>query len=124
GVGLTLGTRPSFDFPYYSVERVKGGGCGLIVNSLTVNERASAGQSSPYLEDNIPAFKVMADTVHEAGGTVFGEIWYWWGVTGSWQPLSPPAPSLGASVVQFSYGGHDFSTREMTRADIAGMAES
>src|SRR5438067_88698 len=71
GVGLTLGTRPSLDFPYYSVERVKGGGCGLIVNSLTVNERASAGQSSPYLEENIPAFTVMADTVHEAGGKIF-----------------------------------------------------
>ncbi len=124
GVGLTIGTRPSFDFPYYSVERVKGGGCGLVVNSLTVTDRGSAFQSSPYFEDNVPAFRVMADKVHEAGAKVFGEVWYWWGMTGVWQPLSPPAPAFGASVVQYQYGGSSHSTREMDKDEIRRMVDA
>src|ERR1700757_592599 len=75
GVGLTVGTQPSSDFPAYSAERVRNGGCGLVINSLTVQNRGTAFQASPYPDANIPAFTAMADAVHDAGGKIFGEIW-------------------------------------------------
>ncbi len=124
GVGLTVGTKPSNEFPAYSVERVRGGGCGLVVNSLTVHDRGSAFQASPYSEENVPAFRAMADAVHQAGGKVFGEIWYWWGVSGWWQPLSPPAPALAASSAQYEWAGHYHSTHEMGKDEIGIMVNA
>ncbi|MBO0729682.1 MAG: FAD-dependent oxidoreductase [Acidimicrobiaceae bacterium] len=124
GVGLTVGTRPSFDFPYYSAERVKGGGCGLVVNSLTVHDRGTAFQATPYREESVPAFSAMAESVHDAGGKIFGEIWYHWMVTGWWQPLSPPAPSLTPSNVQYQYAGLYMSTHEMSKDEIRAMVDA
>lgn len=124
GVGLTVGTKPSFDFPYYSAERVRDGGCGLVVNSLTVHCRGTHFQASPFLEENTAAFAAMADSVHDAGGKLFGEIWYHWMVTGWWQPLSPPAPSFAPSTVQYQYAGMYMSTHEMTKSEIRSMVDA
>ncbi len=124
GVGLTVGSRPSFDFPYYSAERVKGGGCGLVVNSLTVHDRGTAFQATPYREESVPAFTAMAEAVHDAGGKIFGEIWYHWMVTGWWQPLSPPAPSLTPSTVQYQYAGLYMSTHEMSKDEIRALVKA
>ena len=123
GVGLAVSTKPASDFPFYSAERVKGG-CGLVINSLCVTERGTAYQSSAYPEENIPSFRALSDAIHDAGGKIFGEIWYWWGVTGQWRPLSPPAPSLGASVSQFHYGRQGFSTHKMGRDEINRLTEA
>lgn len=124
GVGLTVGTKPSLDFPFYSAERVRDGGCGLVINSLAVHPRGSNFQASPYPEENIPAFRAMADVIHEAGGKVFGEIWYHWMTVGWWQPLSPPAPSLAPSNVQYDYAGLYMSTHEMSRDEIRGIVDA
>jgi len=121
GVGLALATKPARDFPFYSAARVQGGGCGLVINSLTVTERGAAIQSSPYPEENVPSFRAMANAVHDAGGKIFGEIWYWWGVSGQWQPLSPPAPALGPSASQYSDGRNVHSTHQMTHDEIKFM---
>jgi 2,4-dienoyl-CoA reductase-like NADH-dependent reductase (Old Yellow Enzyme family) len=124
GVGLSVGPSPSFDFPYYSAERVKGGGCGLVVNSLTVHTRGTAFQSTPHAPDTIASFRAMSEAVHDAGGKIFGELWYHWMVTGWWQPLSPPAPSLTPSTSQYRYGGLYMSTHEMSKDEIRAMVDA
>jgi 2,4-dienoyl-CoA reductase-like NADH-dependent reductase (Old Yellow Enzyme family)/thioredoxin reductase len=120
GVGLAAATKPALDFPFYSAARVKGG-CGLVINSLTVTERGTAFQSSAYPEANIPSFKALSTAVHNSGGKIFGEIWYWWGVTGQWRPLSPAAPSLGASPVQFRYGQTSHTSHPVDKDEIRRM---
>lgn len=121
GTALTFGTKPSGDFCHYNAERVKGGGCGLVISSLVVHDRGVIYQPSAYPEENIPALRAMADAVHAAGGKLFGQLWYWWGTLGQWQPLSPPAPSLGASAVQTAWYEKGLSTHEMSRQEIAAM---
>lgn len=121
GVALSVGTKPSTDFVAYSRARVEGGGCGLVVNSLTVHDRGSVGRACPYPEENVPAFAAMADAIHAAGGKIFGELLYWWGVGGFWQPLSPPAPALAPSAVPFEFTTVTRSTSEMDTHTIRGM---
>lgn len=121
GTALTVGTQPSQDFSYYNVERVKNDGCGLVIASLVVHDRGVIYQPSPYPEENIPSFRAMADAVHEAGGKIFGQLWYWWGTLGQWQPLSPPAPSLAASAVQTAWYEKALSTHEMSHAEIKAI---
>jgi 2,4-dienoyl-CoA reductase-like NADH-dependent reductase (Old Yellow Enzyme family) len=63
----------------------------------------------------------MADAIHAAGGKIFGQLWYWWGTYGQWQPLSPPAPSLGASAIQTAWAEKSISTHEMSKDEIRAM---
>ena len=107
GSSLSAGTKPSNDLVAYSVERVKGGGCGLVIVALVAHERGRTRQPSPHPKENLAAFRVLADAIHAAGGKIFGEIFYWWGGFGQWQPLSPPAPSMGPSTRQFGYSRQD-----------------
>jgi 2,4-dienoyl-CoA reductase-like NADH-dependent reductase (Old Yellow Enzyme family)/thioredoxin reductase len=123
GVGLVAATKPAVDFPFYSAARVKGG-CGLVINSLTVTERGTNFQSSAYPEANIPSFTALAYAVHDAGGKIFGEIWYWWGVTGQWRPLSPQAPSLAASPVQFRYGQTSHTSHAVGKDEIRRLVDA
>jgi 2,4-dienoyl-CoA reductase-like NADH-dependent reductase (Old Yellow Enzyme family)/thioredoxin reductase len=111
---------PSEDFIAYYLARVKGG-CGLVILSLAAAERTRYVQPSPYLRESIPEFRALADAVHRAGGKIFGQIWYWWGATGHWSPLSTPAPALAPSVVQYGLFERRDATREMTKREISGM---
>ncbi len=125
GVHFTVGRgQPSPDYVYYKVARVRDHGCGLVVCSLTLTDRARTAQPTAYLKENVAALRVLADAVHEAGGRIFAQIWYWWGTSGSWQPHSPLAPALSASAMQFSYGGRQVSTRAMGKREIRGMIEA
>jgi len=121
GSSLSAGTKPADDLVAYSAERVKGGGCGLVIVALVAHERGRTRQPSPHPPENVAAFRVMTDVIHEAGGKIFGEPFYWWGGYGQWQPLSPPAPSFGPSVRQFGYSDRTVSTRAMTREEITAM---
>jgi 2,4-dienoyl-CoA reductase-like NADH-dependent reductase (Old Yellow Enzyme family)/thioredoxin reductase len=125
-VFLTFGSKPTNDYVHYQVARAKDDGCGLIICSLTVTDRARTLQASPHPEQNIPAFRKVADEVHAAGAKVFGQIWYWWGATGHWQPYSPQAPSLSASTAQYGYGAGDMamSTHEMSKDDIRSAVDA
>src|SRR5579864_9425624 len=98
GSALSAGTRPADDLVAYSAERVRGGGCGLVVVALALHERGRTRQPSPHPPENVAAFRVLADTIHEAGGKIFGETLYHWIGAGQWQPLSPPAPIMAPSV--------------------------
>lgn len=121
---LTTSTgAPSEDFIHYYTERVRGG-CGLAILSLAGHERSIFVQPSPYPKENIPAFRALADAVHEAGGKIFGQIWYWWGTPGHWDPMSPPMPALTPSVVQYSLQGRCDGTREMSKREIREMVEA
>jgi hypothetical protein len=97
---------------------VRGGGCGLVIVALAAHERGRTRQPSPHPPENIGAFRALADAIHEAGGKIFGEPFYWWGGPGQWQPLGPPAPSFTPSVRQFAHRDRSMSTRAMTRDDI------
>jgi 2,4-dienoyl-CoA reductase (NADPH2) len=121
GSALSAGTKPTDDLVAYSAERVRNGGCGLVVVALVAHERGRTRQPSPHPPENVAAFRVLADAIHEAGGRIFGQIFYWWGGFGQWQPLSPGAPSMGPSVRQFGYADRTVSTHAMDRAEIQAM---
>ncbi|ORA19476.1 FAD-dependent oxidoreductase [Mycobacterium arosiense] len=121
GLPLTVGGAPSNDLVAYCTERVKDGGCGLVILSCTAHQRGRDYQPCPYPEDSIPAFGALADAVHRAGGKIFAQIWYHWLGAGVWQPLAPRAPSFSASVSQFAFGGLSGATRSATREEIAMM---
>ncbi|CAN7665251.1 FAD-dependent oxidoreductase [Phenylobacterium sp. LjRoot225] len=121
GSALSAGTKPSDDLVAYSAERVKGGGCGLVIVALVAHERGRTRQPSPHPPENVAAFRVMADAIHAAGGKIFGQTFYWWGGYGQWQPLSPPAPSMGPSTRQFGYSDRTVSTHAMGLDEIRAM---
>lgn len=124
GSALSAGSKPLDDLLAYSAERVRGGGCGLVVVALAIHERGRTRQPSPHPRENIAAFRAMTDAIHSAGGKIFGQTLYHWTGAGQWQPLSPPGPVFGPSVRQFSYGGRAVSTRTMNKADIAAMIDA
>jgi 2,4-dienoyl-CoA reductase-like NADH-dependent reductase (Old Yellow Enzyme family) len=121
---LSVGTKPSRDLAYYLRARVQGGGCGLVIPSMTAHTRGRSLQSSPFPRENIPSFRAMADTVHQSGGKIFGQLLYWWGSYGQWQPMSPPAPSLAPSAVQYGIGNKSISTHAMDKAEIRSMIDA
>jgi 2,4-dienoyl-CoA reductase-like NADH-dependent reductase (Old Yellow Enzyme family) len=121
GSALSAGSKPLDDLTAYSAERVRGGGCGLVVVALAIHERGRTRQPSPHPPENVAAFRAMADGIHEAGGKIFGETLYHWIGAGQWQALSPPAPSLAPSVRQFGLNGRSASTRAMGLAEIGEM---
>lgn len=121
GLPLTVGCAPSNDLVTYCVERVRDGGCGLVILSCTAHERGRHYQPCPYPADTVPAFRALADAVHEAGGKIFAQIWYHWLSTGHWQPLAPAAPAFGPSVSQFAFGGVSGASHAASREDIERM---
>jgi 2,4-dienoyl-CoA reductase-like NADH-dependent reductase (Old Yellow Enzyme family) len=124
GSSLSVGTKPSDDLVAYSVERVKGGGCGLVIVALAVHERGRTRQPCPHPPENVAAFRILADAIHAAGGKIFGQLLYWWGGYGQWQPLSPPAPSLAPSVRQFGYSNRTVSTHAMDASEIEALLQA
>jgi 2,4-dienoyl-CoA reductase-like NADH-dependent reductase (Old Yellow Enzyme family) len=121
GLPLTVGCGPSNDLVSYCTERVRDGGCGLVILSCTVHDRGRHYQPCPYPKQSIGAFQVLADAVHAAGGRIFAQLWYNWNAPGHWQPLAPAAPTLAPSGSQYSYGGMSTGTRSVTREDIRFM---
>jgi 2,4-dienoyl-CoA reductase-like NADH-dependent reductase (Old Yellow Enzyme family)/pyruvate/2-oxoglutarate dehydrogenase complex dihydrolipoamide dehydrogenase (E3) component len=122
-VPMTIGSKPSDDYIHYNVARIKGG-CGLIILTMTAHARGRSFQPSPYPKENVAAFRSLANAVHDAGGKIFGEPWYFWGAYGQWQPLSPPAPALTPSVSQFSVYDKGVATRAMTKREILSMLDA
>lgn len=123
GLPLTSGYGPSNDLVAYATERIRDGGCGLMILSCTVHDRGRHHQPCPYPAASIPAFRALADAVHAAGGKIFSQLWYHWAASGQWQPMSPPAPVLGPSVSQYGFRGSTFSTHAMTTKEIRLMRE-
>ena len=123
GLPLTVGCSPSTDLVAYCTERVRDGGCGLVILSCTVHDRGRGYQPCPYPAQSVGAFRALADAVHAAGGKIFAQLWYNWCAPGHWQPLAPPAPTLGPSVSQFAYGGMSVGTHAVTRDEIRMMGD-
>ncbi|WP_159872567.1 FAD-dependent oxidoreductase [Novosphingobium sp. 9U] len=124
GLPLTVGPGPSNDMIAYCTERVRDGGCGLVILSCTVHDRGRHAQPCPYPLESVPAFRALADAVHAAGGKIFAQLWYNWNAAGHWQPFSPPAPILAPSSAQYAYGGMTSGTHAMTRREIALMDDA
>ena len=105
GSSLVAGTKPSDDLVAYSAERVKGGGCGLVVVALV---RARARPHAPAVAASAartsPAFRALADAhPRRRRQDLRRDRSTRWSGAGHWQTLSPPAPSLGPSIRQFGY---------------------
>lgn len=124
GLPLTVGCAPSNDLVAYCTERVREGGCGLVILSCTAHERGRHFQPCPYPAETVPAFRALADAVHAAGGKIFAQIWYHWLSAGHWQPMAPAAPSFGPSVSQFAFGGVSGASRAASREEIRMMTEA
>ena len=124
GLPLTVGCAPSNDLVAYCVERVRDGGCGLIILSCTAHERGRHFQPCPYPKETVPAFRALADAVHAAGGKIFAQIWYHWLSAGHWQPMAPAAPAFGPSASQFAFGGVSGASHACTREEISLMTEA
>ena len=120
---MSLGGQPTDDYVHYNGARARGG-VGLIMLSLTIPERSAGAQPRPCATEHIPAFRAIADEVHAAGGKIFGEPFYQWCATGSWQLFGPPAPTLGPSVSQYNFMDRRSSTREMNKREIKGMVDA
>jgi len=120
---MSLAGKPTDDYVHYNAARARGG-VGLIMASLTIPERSAGAQPRPNAPEYIPAFRAVADEIHAAGGRIFGEPFYQWCATGNWQMLGPPAPILGPSVSQYSFMDRRSATREMSKAEIAGMTRA
>jgi 2,4-dienoyl-CoA reductase-like NADH-dependent reductase (Old Yellow Enzyme family)/thioredoxin reductase len=118
GVSLSVGNEPSSDLGAYSAERVHGG-CGMVITSLHVHGKG--GRSSPHPAKNVRSFQAVADTVHEAGGKIFGQLTYFWGAFGFWQPLSPPRPGLTPTATQ--QFGSPHSTHEMRPDELRSFID-
>ncbi len=118
GSSLAVGTKPSDDLIAYSSERVRGGGCGLVIIPVVVHERGRTRQPSARPPENVAAFRGYADAIHEAGGKCFAELLYHWTGAGQWQPLSTQSPSLAPSVRQFGHMDRTFSTHAMSKDEI------
>lgn len=123
GLPLTIGCGPSNDLVAYCTERVRDGGCGLVILSCTVHDRGRTYQPCPYPTHTVGAFRALADAVHSAGGGIFAQLWYNWNAPGHWGPLAPAAPTLSPSASQYSYGGMSNGTRSVTRQEIRMMHE-
>ena len=124
GVPLTYGCGPSTDLIAYCTERVRDGGAGLVILSCTAHQRGRHYQPCPYPPESVPAFRALADAVHEAGGKIIGQIWYHWLSAGNWGPLTPPAPAFAPSNAQFGFGGSTGATHVATREEIRMMGEA
>ena len=124
GNSLSFGNRPAQDFAHYGTAHAKGGGCGLVVNSLTVHDRGATFQPSPHPEENIASFRAMAEVVHAAGAKIFAELWYHWSSGGRWQPFGPLAPSMGASPALFEMNDVRWSAHEMDKSEIRSLVRA
>lgn len=120
---FNMGGKATDDYVEYARERAKGG-CGLLIVSMTIPERAKSVQPSPSSRRNIESLRVVSEAVHAAGSKIFVEPFYQWLAAGNWQPNSTPAPALGPSVAQANYYEKRSSTRAMTKAEIRGILVS
>jgi 2,4-dienoyl-CoA reductase-like NADH-dependent reductase (Old Yellow Enzyme family) len=98
GIGLVAGASKGCKFPsdeaaFYYGERAAGG-AGLVIHSQTTNP---SGFASPLQEESVPSFRVVAEAVHRHGGKIFAQLWTQ--PAGTWDPMSPARPMLGASDV-------------------------
>ncbi|MEZ5736783.1 MAG: NAD(P)-binding protein [Novosphingobium sp.] len=124
GIHLTIGSKPSSDYVHYLLARVRDHGCGLVFCSAPVSDRTRTGQPSIYPSENIPAFRALASAIHDAGGKIFAQLWYWWGTTGSWMPHGTPLPPLSPSAGQFGFAGKTASAHAMDRQEVLSMVDA
>ena len=112
--------EPSIEYAEYFRQRAAAG-VGLIVHSITVMR---AGAFIPINtaadERNIPSFQAVAKGVHDEGGRIFGELWYFWAQY-PWEPGTPSQPMFGPSPVQPTDTFH--VTRQMGRREIGHLTE-
>lgn len=124
GLGLTVGGAkgtlvPAAEAAYYYRERVEGG-VSLVYQSITTMPRQR--MFCAVYEESIPHFKAVADTVHAAGGKIFGQLHYYWGHTVPWEPFGGMFPVLGTNQYQ-RFEKHD-TVHKLTVGEIQNWIEN
>ena len=118
-VGGPHGSRiPSEDMVHYYSERAAAG-VGLFVLSTAVNPRSPI--SCAYHPDGVPAFRALAEAIHEHEARIFGQLSHYYNQRLAWEPLGQLAPVLGVSA--YANYQHRFGCHEMTVADIAAVVQ-
>ncbi|RYD89895.1 MAG: hypothetical protein EOP50_16825, partial [Sphingobacteriales bacterium] len=120
---LNIGGKPTDDYVHYNAARAEGG-CGLIFVSMASSTRGRTIQPSAHSAAHVPAFRVLADAVHERNSKIFAEPYYHWSTAGSWQALSPSAPPLGPSNAQFMSRELRAASRAMNQQTISHLTEA
>jgi 2,4-dienoyl-CoA reductase-like NADH-dependent reductase (Old Yellow Enzyme family) len=115
---------PSSFFVEYYRERARGG-VGLLVHSITVPPFTKRLACAAY-EGSVPAFAAVAEAVHAEGAKIFAQLHYASLTGGTWGPLTPQLPILGASSYQRfeNYDTFHQMTRDEIKAFIDGFGRS
>ncbi len=123
GVSYNVGYQPSDVFARYYAARAEGG-CGLLFHAMsTMPKRGGGSLTTPYLKENIPSFRAVANAVHEHGAKLFGQIHYSRvGNLWSYEPGSANAPLFGPSPVQTADDFH--VAHEMSVATIKKVVDA
>jgi 2,4-dienoyl-CoA reductase-like NADH-dependent reductase (Old Yellow Enzyme family)/thioredoxin reductase len=91
---------PAEDFAAYYAERARGGVALLFHSTLVgpIARQAWPIQATPWFSEAVPAYRRVAEAVHEHGAKLMAEIWYANFMAHTWEPLGPEAPIVGPSV--------------------------
>jgi 2,4-dienoyl-CoA reductase-like NADH-dependent reductase (Old Yellow Enzyme family) len=95
--------------------RVYAAGVGLIVHSLSVPPRVRL--AGPLYESSIPAFRAIAERVHQHGTKLFAQLHYVDRHSNPWDSTGGMVPTYGPTERQ-RWGTHS-SVREIDRDEIA-----
>lgn len=119
--GGDMAAEPARNRADYFAERAAGG-TGLIIHSTQVLSSQTNFGESPGHEAAIPAYRRVAEAVHQHGAKILGEIWYVNWVQKAWEKLGPEAPGMAPSAIPNLY--YPSVRRAMTLSEIDTMVQA
>jgi len=116
--------QPSADYYRRRAET----GVGLIISEGTYigHPTAASYAGVPHFwgEAALAGWQQVVDTVHEAGGRMFPQLWHTGSFRQSWMGWEPGVPPVGPSENLNAFTNHPESTRAMTDGDIAEVIDA
>ena len=118
--GMYQNNRPTPQNNAYHEARARGGVGLIIIQGTTVHPSSYGGLQSPvgYVDDAIPAWRVLADAVHRHGAKIFVQLLHF-GKSG--QSLATMLPLWSASRTK-ALSGNEY-THAMTKGEIEEVIE-
>jgi len=118
--GMYQNNRPTPQNNAYHAARAKGGIGLIIIQGTIVHPTSYGGLASPtgYIDDAIPAWRALADAVHEHGTKIFVQLLHFGKSGGS---LSTMRPLWSASRYK-ALSGNEY-THAMTKEEINEVIE-
>lgn len=121
---LGLNLRITDELIAFYTERARGGVGAIVTEGLSVHETSIPNPTVPLAFDErvVPGFAKLAESVHEAGAALFGQLWH----VGRQALWNPSLAAWGVSGMRDPYSGstpHVMTTPEI-REVIAGFVRS